>query len=220
MTFPIHAFRAIANASIRFHLAFLVLFVAVFAIHHTLSLSLHLYPDGLNLPDKRFGYTPDELNAWYDAIGTEGCPIYVRAATLDFIPIMPTYVAFLGSLLIHLSDWSTKSTVSIHMPEQTVYLPVVTVLFDIVETYIQRRGCVIYPERLTDTQIRLGSFGNMGKWIFLVTSILLIVVPGFYAAFSSKDAGESNIRNSAAAVQAAKDTKKSKKRTALGTKEE
>ena len=192
MSFPIDGFRAVANASTKFHLAFLFVFVAVFVFHHTLSLPLEKYPDGLNLPDTRFGYTPKDLNAWYDAIGTEGCPVYVRAATVDFIPIMPTYAIFLGSLMVYFADKSkhieqSSSPAIQEIPVQLAYLPVITVLFDVVETYIQRQGCVIYPERLTETQIQLGSFGNMGKWIFLVTSLLLIAVLGIYAALSPKD---------------------------------
>ena len=191
MYFPIDGFRAVANASTQFHVAFLVVFVAVFVFHHTLSLALEKYPDGMNLPDKRIGYTPKELNAWYDAIGSEGCPIYVRAATVDFIPVMPTYAIFLGSILVYIADKTKRiqqsSPAIKEISVQLAYLPLIAALFDAVETYIQRQGCVIYPAKLTDKQIQLGSFGNMGKWIFLVSSIVLIVVLGSYVGLSPRD---------------------------------
>lgn len=184
MAFPISLFRSVAEASPLFQTVFLTVFVAVFVMHHSLSLPLRKFPDGLNLPDKRFGYTPSELNAWYDAIGTEGCLVYIRATTVDFLPVMPTYCVFLGSLLVFLADKS-KSPRQV----QLAYLPVVTVFFDIIETYVQRRGCMIYPERLTDAVIQFGSLGNLGKWICLISSILLIVFLGGYVVLiqSSND---------------------------------
>lgn len=39
---------------------------------------------------------------------------------------------------------------------------------------------MIYPERLTDAAIQFGSLGNLGKWICLISSMLLIVVLGGY----------------------------------------
>jgi len=189
MSLVIGKFRAIANASAKFQFLFLVFFVGVFVFHHMMSRPLQEYPDGMNLPDARFGYTPAELNAWYDSIGTEGCSVYIQLASLDFILIMPTYIIFLGSLLVYLSDkCKSISIVAPILVEHFAYIPVITVLFDVMETYIQRRGCVLYPEKLKDSQLQLGSRANMFKWIFLAVTMLLIFAATIYAAVESKSA--------------------------------
>ncbi|CAB9496990.1 expressed unknown protein [Seminavis robusta] len=143
--------------------------VAAFAIHSAIAAPLDAYEDGLNLPDARMlGYTPDELNQWYNSIGIEGCKIYIQSAHWDFMPIMVIYPVFLGSMILVLGQEAGLS-------ENLVYVPLSSAIFDIIETYLQREGCVIFPERLPDQTIRIASLACQTKWLFLITSILTVV---------------------------------------------
>lgn len=154
-------------------LAFRILipsFILAFVYHASVVKGLDAYEDGPNLPDARIaGYTPAELNLWYDNIGVEGCKIYIRGANADFFPVMAAYPFFLGTMLI-------KATRTAGLPQNIAYLALVTVLLDAVETYIQREGCVVYPERLSDDRIALAANACRIKWVLLLSSMLLIAV--------------------------------------------
>ena len=177
--------RNIADSTALLWLFFLFL-LPVFGFHSYIAAPLEAYDDGLNLPDARFGYTPDELNLWYDRIGVEGCRMYKLAADWDMYAIMIIYPLFLGSMLV-------KSARIAGMSERMAYLPLVTVACDVVETYFQREGCILYPERLTDGQIILASYANRLKWAGLVLSMTLIValfVPATLSSRPSQKEGE------------------------------
>ena len=118
-------------------------------------------PDGHKVPDGRLGYTPDELNQWYDAIGVDGCRVYVRGANFDFYAIMPLYPLLLGSSLVALL---LRQQVSNNKSTFVVYLPLAAVAADIIETFLQRKGCVIYPLRLSDTMLSIAGNANRLKW--------------------------------------------------------
>ena len=123
----------------------------------------------INLPDGRvMGYSPADLNLWYDRIGVEGCKVYIQGANWDFVPVMIVYPLFLGAMLTKLARAANK-------PQKLSYLPLVAVACDAVETFVQRQGCVVYPERLSDELVTIAGHACQMKWIFLVGSILALV---------------------------------------------
>jgi hypothetical protein len=162
------ACRRIADSTFLLRLIFSAL-ILVFGVNSYITAPLGGYENGLNVPDVRIaGYTPAELNLWYDRVGVEGCQVYIQAANWDFLAIMMTYPLFLGSMLIV----TTRST---GLSENFAYIPLVTVVFDMVETYFQRKGCVLYPERLPEGVVAAAGYACVFKWIFLTVSLFFIL---------------------------------------------
>lgn len=160
--------------------------IFVFAVQRSIAKPLGAFTDGLNIPDARItGYSSDELNLWYDNIGVEGCKTYIICTHWDFLAIMVTYPLFLGSMLISVGTPAGLS-------ENLAYIPLVNVAFDIVETYIQREGCVKYPERLTGHRIQIASVACQIKWVFLVTTMFAIPVLYLRAKLLLKDTSDIN----------------------------
>jgi hypothetical protein len=121
-------------------------------------------------PDIRFGYTPDELNAWYGAIGQEGCKSYKQLAMVDIFPYMESYTLFFGGLLVKVARRANVS-------EQIALLAPLVMMLDVVETVIPAYGCFLYPEeRLSNQMIHVASFANQLKWVIFNSGLVLLVV--------------------------------------------
>jgi len=162
-------FRAVADSTSLLGLAFACTILS-FAINQYLVSPLAAFEDGLNVPDVRVsGYTPDELHAWYDGIGMEGCQVYTRCATWDLYAIIPSYLIFLGAILVQQGRIATKPN------EGIAFLPVAVASCDFVETYLQRHGSVVYPERLPTALVRIASAACVTKWVLLISTLMLIV---------------------------------------------
>jgi hypothetical protein len=125
-------------------------------------------------PDIRFGYTPDELNSWFDAIGQEGCKSYKQLAMVDIFPYMESYTLFFGGLLVKVARRANVS-------EKVALLAPLVMMLDVVETVIPAYGCFLYPEeRLSAKLIHVASFANQLKWIvfhfgFVLLGILFVI---------------------------------------------
>jgi hypothetical protein len=116
------------------------------------------------------GYTVEELNAFYDALGVEGCQLYIAVATWDLFPSMISYTVCLGAFLTLLARQYPG------LPDNISVLAIIVWILDIIETGIQRLGCIVYPDRLPDQYIRLASRAVQWKWILATTSTLLVIV--------------------------------------------
>jgi hypothetical protein len=69
------------------------------------------------------------------------------------------------------------------LPISAVYLAPFVAAFDIVETSIHRRGCVIFPDQLPEHLIRVSSAAVRGKWILCGCLIVLLLVANLWAFF-------------------------------------
>jgi hypothetical protein len=135
-------------------------------------------------PDIRFGYTPRELNVWYDAIGEEGCKSYMQLAMLDVFPYMVSYTLVLGGLLVKVARRASVS-------EQVALLAPLLMMLDVVETVIPAYGCFLYPEeRLSTELIQVSSLANQLKWVIFGCSLILLVV--LFAMSKMKPATHAN----------------------------
>jgi hypothetical protein len=177
--------RAIANSRQLLWCTSATLLV-VFAVQRFIARPLWKFPDGLNIPDARItGYSSDELNLWYDSVGVEGCKTYILCTHWDFFAIMVTYPLFFGSMLIFVGTQAGLS-------ENLAYIPLLNVAFDVVETYIQREGCVKYPERLTDHRIQMASVACQIKWFFLISTMVAILALYLRAKLLPSDTSDFN----------------------------
>lgn len=171
-------FRMIAEQPILLKLS-LALYVIAQIGMNVLMEPLKKYPGGYYTPDIHFpGYTVEQLNAYYDNLGVEGCAVYIQVANWDLFPYMLGYVFPLGALhcLVARRLRQKKSGKHDNNDDSKAYLALVIWLMDVVETVLQRRGCVIYPDRLSSWQIRLAGTCQRLKWTLGALSVGQLLV--------------------------------------------
>jgi hypothetical protein len=109
-------------------------------------------------PDARFGYTPQELYEWYEALGTDGRRLYKNMYTLDLFPYMETYAILGGALLYQSLD-------QLGLPTKISLLFPLAMWFDFLETVIPAYGCETYPNPLPYAVVQVAIGSNQLKWI-------------------------------------------------------
>jgi hypothetical protein len=128
------------------------------------------------LPDMRIsGYTPTQLNAFYDLLGPQDCDMYVDAANWDMFPFIPSYTIVISAALLQTAIWNGRDP-------RAAYMGLVMGLADLMETAIQRQGCVlvlqtsdVVRERLPAWAIEVASAALQVKWILASLSMGSIV---------------------------------------------
>jgi hypothetical protein len=152
---------------------YFVLSGVLIGILHPLILSrlveVELVPGAL-IPDAALlGYSPNEVLAWYEALGESGLRIYVYLGLFDVMCIIPTYVFLLSCRLL----------ASPRCPETLAYFPSVAALFDILETSTHMYYAIYYPARMPDTlTLVVASCATQCKYVALALSLVLAA---FYA---------------------------------------
>ena len=137
-----------------------------------LTQRLAYYEQGLATPDIRlFGYTVSELNTYYDTLGEEGCQAYVRVSDWDFFPYMFGYSILVGTFLLRASRQFG------HAEAVTLLAPLIHTC-DLVETYVQKQGCLLYPVRLSEDAINAGSYAVRMKWMLFAIAMLYVCAGG------------------------------------------
>jgi hypothetical protein len=131
-------------------------------------------------PDLRFGYTPKDLNNWYDSLGMTGRDAYKRMYQWDLVPFMQTYAVVLGSLLLQ-----AAKRAGVNPKVAMIFFPV-TMGFDFLETVIPAVGCDIYPQRLPHYLILVAVGANVSKWISFITGMVLLTVLWLYSQVRTK----------------------------------
>lgn len=169
-------------------------------------------------PDLRFGYTPDELNSWYDALGPAGCQAYKAMYRVDLFPFMQAYAVVLGAMTVQ-----ACRQVGIG-PYWALVFPLAA-YFDIFETAIPAYGCEIFHtgRRLSDRTIWVAIGANQFKWITFGVGMVLLTVLWLYSLLlpnkPSASASEENGHEAAGADMAppSKSKKKATKEKAKKT---
>ena len=152
----------------------LVLFIEFYAMQEMKALNERVNSFGAGAaPDLRMGFTSDELNQWYDAMGEEGRQAYLNMAAFDFCPMAINPILLGTFLYSQLTAAGFSSNSAMIMP--------LAMVCDLLETYIVVYGCKNYPnERLPDHYVELASVGNQLKWILYSTGLMLLSVLFIY----------------------------------------
>lgn len=128
-------------------------------------------------PDIRFGYTSKSLNAWYDAIGEDGCKIYQQHVFVDLFPYMQSYTLVGGALLLQqlrIIGWNENIALIFPM----------VMLMDMIETCIPAYGCSIYPEkRLRPAYVQASASANQLKWTNFGIGMSILSILFVYNSF-------------------------------------
>ena len=163
-------FRTIADhPRVLLPLSVMLYLIAQAGMHRLMRPLFNYPPDGHRIPDMRvMGYSVTELNDYYDTLGVVGCRQYVEVENWDFFPFMPGYILLQGSLHVLAARQLRQS-------DRDALGVLLIFLLDAVESYWQRRGCVLYSsqpqhERLADWQIHLASACVRLKWTVLIVS--------------------------------------------------
>lgn len=152
----------------RYRLYFLVVTVASCMVHAWMMtmIPLELVP-GAFVPDAAWrGYTPQQALRWYELIGPKARNLYFQMVLVDLLFIIPSYVLLLGSQLV-VSD----------SPKLLCYFPVITALFDLIETLTH--VCAVWWYGVWSPSVRqlvVASAATQFKYAFLIVSVLLVLV--------------------------------------------
>ena len=181
--------QAVADSTVLLSLAVGLEVVCLYTMNGLVDRLTTKYPDPqATPPDLRFGYTSQELNAFYDTIGVEGCQTYYKYMVLfDLFPYMSTYSVLLGALLYQQIQESNH----LIAPKYALIFPF-AMCCDVLETIIPAVGCELYAssvikarekgQPLTDaTIVRLPEYAvlvsagaNQFKWILFAVGLLLL----------------------------------------------
>jgi hypothetical protein len=198
----VYVFQQIADSPSLFRMSVALFAVAQIGMHVVGMPLRENYPGGWYAPDLHvFGYTSDELNRYYDTVlgDARGCEHYIAVAEWDFFPYMIAYTLLLGSALIraartlrsrdddagnggdeHGSAGSDNKNDSSSSGDGIANLVVLACTFDLVETYVQRRGCQLYisdrRSRLDEHEIRCASVAVQCKWALLGVANVVIAM--------------------------------------------
>jgi hypothetical protein len=167
--------RAVLDDSYLVILAALFLGIAATGLQLVLAPFRDKYPYVI-LPDMRIsGYTPTQLNAFYDMLGPEDCDMYVDTCNWDMFPFIPSYAIVISAGLLQTAIWNGRDP-------RAAYMGLVMGLADLIETAIQRQGCVlvvqtsnVVRERLPEWAIEVSSAALQVKWILVSLSMGSIV---------------------------------------------
>jgi hypothetical protein len=168
--------RTILDDAWLVNLTALFFVIAVTGLQVVLAPYRDKYPD-VTLPDMRpWGYTPAQLNAYYDLLGPKGCEMYIDFGNWDMFPLIPAYAIATSVVLLQIAIWNGRD------PRVAAYMGLVMGVADWLETSIQRQGCVlvlqtsnVVRERLPEWAIAVASAALQVKWILGSLSLGSIV---------------------------------------------
>lgn len=136
-------------------------------VHHLLYQELAPYQgeDRLQPDDSLIGFTPDQLNQFYDDLDTQGCTKYVRVCIWYLIPFVETVGFAVAMILV---ERGQSAGIGNHPQQLGVLIPLLFVCCGVIDKGVQMSGCLAYPARLTNATIRCASCCLIGQWILLV----------------------------------------------------
>lgn len=126
-------------------------------------------------PDMRFGYTQDELYAWYEGIGEEGRKLYLSMVRFDLFPYMATYAVLLGAITLNLARQA-------QMPDKIALIFPIAMWFDFMETVIPGYGANLYPKRLPEFVVLVAIGGNQLKWLSFGVGMAILTALFLYTS--------------------------------------
>lgn len=144
------------------------------------QISKDVEPCNSTIPDFMFGYSDQQLNSLYEQWGRDGRQAYVKGANTDLFPCIEAYTILLGAFLVVASDrlrWKN---------DRIAYAAVAVMLLDLGETWIQRHGSQVYPEKMSPNMIFLGSLCNQAKWALSVGCLVVVVASFVFGRKSSE----------------------------------
>jgi len=141
------------------------------------------------VPDARFGFSEQDLNSWYDAIGEEGCRLYQQLAFLDLFPQVQSYAILLGGLLLQQTRQAgVTNKLALAFP--------MMMFFDIIETCISAYGCRIHPDRrLKSELIQAAAAANQLKWIHFGIGMVMLTLLFLYTNLFMKQSPAEETRD-------------------------
>jgi hypothetical protein len=154
----------------------IVLFLsnAMYIIGMNRNLSVFLYP-GVLVPDASIkGYSPKDALVWYTDIGPQGRAIYVYLAMMDLLLIIPSYTCVLGSqLMAGIQHLNYQNKCQFYY-DTICLIPIITMVFDLMETSTHARACFFYPILPSTTMIFFASAATGFKFAGLFLSMVFV----------------------------------------------
>lgn len=123
------------------------------------------------MPDTRFGYTFEEIQAVFDGLGTEGLQIWTMIHLLDYIFPLVYSLAMIFGLALQLKKLDAfDGTLN-----KVLALPFLGCIADYGENILIQSQVLTYPN-LSVIVINIASYITMAKWLFLVLAFGVIII--------------------------------------------
>ena len=129
---------------------------------------------GMPVLDVRFGYSPEEANAFFGALGNGGMALYLILVGVDTLyPAVYALSASLALGMLHMRVCRDGRLSDI------VLLPLLAAAFDYGENILLLSQALSYPT-VIDSVIEIASILTAAKWIVLTVVLVLILLEGLY----------------------------------------
>ncbi|MHA1812598.1 MAG: hypothetical protein ACTSYX_04085 [Candidatus Thorarchaeota archaeon] len=129
---------------------------------------------GMPVLDVRFGYSPEEANAFFGALGNGGMALYLILVGVDTLyPAVYALSASLALGMLHMRVCRDGRLSDI------VLLPLLAAAFDYGENILLLSQALSYPT-VIGSVIEIASILTAAKWIVLTVVLVLILLEGLY----------------------------------------
>ncbi len=131
---------------------------------------------GLQSPDMRaFGYGPETVTAWVNALGNEGRALFLNYHTFMLDLFFPPAFAYALALVTNFAGRGLPWHDRLAWPRRlvlAVLLPAFYLGFDWSENWAVAR-MVADPETISATTVGVASLRTVWKWVFVMAAMLL-----------------------------------------------
>lgn len=116
--------------------------------------------------DLTFGYSFEEINLFFEQIGSEGILLYQKISFVDMF-----YPVFYGLFIMSLISFFAKENSKFLLLN---VLPVIMILLDFIENISIGKLCANYPN-INSEMVTLTSSLTLSKWFFVGLSIVSVL---------------------------------------------
>ena len=127
-----------------------------------------IYGD-FTMPDMRFGYTFNDIQTSFNALGIEGLQAWAIAHSPDFL--FPLAYSF--SMMFGISMELNKAGKNSDLLRKTVFLPLIGGIADYIENTLILSQIAVFPN-LSEIVIAITSAVTLLKWAFLMMGFVVI----------------------------------------------
>lgn len=123
------------------------------------------------MPDMRFGYTFNDIQTAFNAIGIEGLQAWAIAHSPDFLFPLAYSFSMMFGIAMELSKVENNSG----LLRKTVFLPLAGGIADYIENILVLSQIATFPN-LSELVIATASVITLVKWVFLILGFVVIFI--------------------------------------------
>ena len=171
--------QIIANSTPLLICAFLLEVISIVVMVNRCGRLREVSGVGGDIPDTWFGIPPDKLYNFLDELRPRGRDAYRSINSWDFMPYMESYTILFAALILRQCN-------AARLPPRLSLSVMITMVCDVVESFILGRSNEIFPDRLDDKIVGIASIANKLKWVSLGVEMTAFAILFLYNSFTTK----------------------------------